>query len=142
MKKYICVSLSIAAGLAICLFAPAEWRTLGVFCAGGGCYGAIEMLKMARIGREIERYEQSVVGSLNRPFRPARLTHEQVLASTWQLLRSGRQASPTIHQPPPRRQPDRRLRTYHQLLDRSIRGMSHRAATIARIFILSLGALR
>ena len=142
MKKYICVSLSIAAGLAICLFASAEWRILGIFCAGGGCYAAIEILKMARIGREIERYEQSAVESLIQPVRLARLTREQVLASTWQLLRSGRQASPTIHQSPPRRQPDRRLRTYHQLLDRSIRGMSHRAATIARIFILSLGALR
>ena len=59
MRVCSCIIISIAAGLAICLFAAPEWRLVGVFCAGGGCYAAVVLCQMRGICREVERYEST-----------------------------------------------------------------------------------
>ncbi len=59
MHKYIFPIVAIAAGIITCKLAPASWRLIGVFCAGGGCYAIIEIAKLRRIEQEIERFERS-----------------------------------------------------------------------------------
>jgi hypothetical protein len=61
MKKYLLITIGIAGGLAICVFAPLIWRLAGAFCIGGSCYALVEMLKIVRIQQEIERYDRPTV---------------------------------------------------------------------------------
>ncbi len=58
MKKNFGISVVLATGFIICIFAPAVWTLVGVFCIGSGVLVMIAIMRSSQVDRLIEQYKQ------------------------------------------------------------------------------------